>query len=221
MIRLVVVITALLALQSHAAADSARTRLDTFAKGLRGLSGAFVQNTFDANDKPGKQTRGTLALQTPRQFRWDVTAPYQQQIVADGMHVWIYDPDLEQVTVRNQGVEESHSPLTVLTDLGQLDHEFSASEQGDHDGLSWLRLKSRAKEPDFEYADLGLGLGADGSSLQRMQFKDALGNRTEIQFSEWKRNPEFPASRFHFDAPPGVDVIGEVKPEAEVHPVKD
>lgn len=199
------------------AADSARSRLDAFAKGLAGLSGSFSQQVFDPNDEPGKKTQGTLALEAPRQFRWDVTKPYQQQIVADGMHVWIYDPDLEQVSVRNQGVEEAHSPLTVLTDLAQLDREYTATEQGGREGAQWLRLKSKGKEPDFEYADLGF----DASGLAGMVFKDTLGNRTEIRFADWQRNPKFPAGHFKFTPPKGVDVIGDVKPEAEVHPIKD
>jgi outer membrane lipoprotein carrier protein len=157
-------------------------------------------------------------LKAPRQFRWDVTAPYQQLIVADGEKVWIYDPDLEQVTVRAQGTEEAHSPLTVLTDLSQLDRNFTASEQGERDGLSWLRLKSKDKEPQFEYADLGFDAA---SGLARMAFKDALGNSTEIHFSHWQRNPSLPAGTFKFSVPEGVDVIGDPTPAAEVHPIKD
>jgi outer membrane lipoprotein carrier protein len=206
-----------LLLSAGAHADTARARLDAFAKGLAGLSGTFSQQQFDPNGDPGKKTQGTLALEAPRQFRWDVTKPYQQQIVADGMHVWIYDPDLEQVSVRNQGVEEAHSPLTVLTDLAQLDREYAATEEGEREGFAWLRLKSKAKEPDFEYADLGF----DATGFARMVFKDTLGNRTEIHFADWQRNPKFPAGNFKFTPPKGVDVIGDVKPEAEVHPVRD
>lgn len=199
------------------AADTARARLDAFAKGLNALSGTFEQQVFDPNGTPGKKTVGTLALEAPRQFRWDVTKPYQQQIVADGMHVWIYDPDLEQVNVRNQGVEEAHSPLTVLTDLKQMDTEYTSAEQGERDGAAWLRLQSKAKEPDFEYADLGF----DANGLTQMTFKDMLGNRTEIHFADWKRNPSLPAGHFKFTPPEGVDVIGAVKPEAQVSPIKD
>jgi outer membrane lipoprotein carrier protein len=218
----------LCAAASTASAETARARLDAFAKGLQTVSADFEQSVFDPNDQPGKKSSGTLAVQAPKQFRWDVTKPYQQLIVADGMHVWIYDPDLEQVTVRNQSLEEAHSPLTVLTDAGLLDRDFSASEQGEREGLLWLRLKSKAKEPQFEYADLGLAC-ADAAAgacngavvLSRMQFKDTLGNRTETRFSNWQRNPRLAAEQFSFKPPAGVDVIGEVKPAAEVHPVKD
>lgn len=206
----------LLALPAHAA-DSARARLDAFAKGLSAVSAHFAQTVYDVNGQPADSTEGSLALSAPRQFRWETTRPYKQLIVADGMHVWIYDPELEQVTVRNQGVEESHSPLTVLTDLGQLDREFKVNEQGNRDGRLWLRLKSTAKDPQFEYADLGFG----PAGLDRMVFKDTLGNRTEIRFSDWQRNPRLPADAFKFTPPKGTDVIGDITPDAEVHPLKD
>ena len=199
------------------AADSARARLDSFGKGLNAVSADFEQHMTDQNRHGDKTSRGTLALKAPRQFRWDVTAPYKQLIVADGEKVWIYDPDLEQVTVRAQGTEEAHSPLTVLTDLSQLDRDFTTSEQGECDGLSWLRLKSKDKEPQFEYADLGFDAAA---GLARMAFKDSLGNSTEIHFSHWQRNPKLAADAFRFTPPKGVDVIGDPTPAAEVHAIK-
>jgi len=201
---------------AHAAGD-ARSKLDAFAKDLKSVSADFEQHVAGPKGGTDRTSRGTLALKAPRQFRWDVSAPYQQLIVADGEKVWIYDPDLEQVTVRAQGTEEAHSPLTVLTDMSQLDRDFTSSEQGDHDGMTWLRLKSKDKEPQFEYADLGF----DASGLARMTFKDTLGNSTEIHFSHWQRNAQLPADKFRFTPPKGVDVIGDPTPAAEVHPIKD
>ncbi|HXR62500.1 MAG TPA: outer membrane lipoprotein chaperone LolA [Rudaea sp.] len=199
------------------AADVARARLDAFAKGLNSVSAAFEQQVYDAKGGKGKTTQGALALKAPRQFRWDTTAPYKQLIVADGEKVWIYDADLEQVSVRAQGTEEAHSPLTVLTDLSQLDRDFATSEQGEHDGLSWLRLKSKEKEPQFAYADLGF----DAGGLERMRFEDMLGDKTEIRFSDWKRNPQLAADAFKFTPPKGVDIIGDPTPAAEAHPIRD
>lgn len=198
-------------------ADTARGGLDAFSKNLNTVSGNFEQKVTEANNHAGKTSHGRLVLKAPRQFRWDVSDPYKQQIIADGEKVWIYDPDLEQVTVRSQGTEEAHSPLTVLTDLSQLDRDFTTSEQGDHDGLTWLRLKSKDKDPQFEYADLGF----DSSGLQRMKFEDALGNTTEIRFTNWQRNPKLGDDEFKFVVPKGVDVVGDPTPTAEVHPIKN
>ncbi|MBS0571304.1 MAG: outer membrane lipoprotein chaperone LolA [Proteobacteria bacterium] len=201
---------------SASAADSARARLDAFARGISSISADFSQQVFDPNGGAGKGSSGTLALRAPRLFRWDVATPYKQLIVADGENVWVYDPDLEQVTVRPQGTEEAHSPLTVLTDLSQLDRDFSTSEQGSHDGLTWLRLKSRDKEPQFAWCDLGF----NAIGLARMDFEDSLGNRTTIAFSHWQRNPKLPEGTFHFVPPKGVDVIGDPTPTAQAFPVK-
>lgn len=215
--RLFAALIALTVASDAIAADNARTRMEAFSKGLNSVSGSFAQSVTDANGHRGDESRGTLALEAPREFRWETLAPYQQTIVADGAHVWVYEPDLEQVSVRSQSAAEAHSPLTVLTDLSQLDSQFATSEAGTHDGLAWLRLTSKAKEPEFEYAELGL----DATSLQRMRFKDQLGNVTEIRFADWKRNPSLPAGTFKFTPPKGVDVVGDLKPDAEVFPVRE
>ncbi len=199
------------------AADTARGRMEAFSADLRAVSTDFSQTVTSANGDVGDSAKGTLALKAPRQFRWEVTTPYQQIIVADGHNVWVYDPDLMQVTVRDQGAAEAQSPLTVLTDLSQLDRDFTTSESGERDGLLWLKLVSRAEEPDFEYAELGFS--TDG--LDRMLFKDALGNSTEIRFTHWQRNPHFAADEFRFVPPKDVDVIGELGSDTEVFPVRD
>jgi outer membrane lipoprotein carrier protein len=199
------------------AADAARMRMQAFSTGLDSVSATFIQSVSDADGRRGDESRGTLALQAPRQFRWETTAPYQQTIVADGTRVWVYEPDLEQVSVRSQNAAEAHSPLTVLTDLSLLDSQYTTSETGERDGLLWLKLTSKAKEPEFEYAELGF----DAHALSRMLFKDQLGNTTDIRFSDWKRNPAMSKATFVFTPPEGVDVVGDTPPDAEVFPVDD
>ncbi len=195
----------------------ARQRMQAFANNLQSVSADFKQVVTTANGKATDETGGTLALSAPNRFRWDTKTPFEQLIVADGAKVWIYDPDLEQVSVRNQSSEEAHSPLSVLTDLGRMDREFTTSESGERGGLRWLKLVSKAREPDFQYAELGF----DAQGLARMHFMDQLGNDTEIRFSNWQRNPSLPASTFAFEPPAGVDVIGDVKPDADVFPIRN
>jgi outer membrane lipoprotein carrier protein len=214
--RLAFAAIAFFALQAHAA-DSARSRMEAFSKDLKSVTATFSQSVTDANGEKRDASHGTLALQAPRQFRWETKQPYEQTIVADGTRIWVYDPDLQQVSVRSQSGEEAHSPLTVLTDLGQLDAQFTTTESGEHDGLQWLKLVSKAKEPEFEYAELGFS----AKTLDRMVFKDQLGSTTEIRFDDWKRNPPVTADTFKFTPPKGVDVIGNTDPGAEIYPVKD
>ena len=185
----------------------ARDDLNAFTKGLKGLDGQFSQQVFDAKGKLKERSSGKVALSAPRLFRWEYVKPYPQLIVADGKTVWVHDPDLQQVTKRPQGVEEQNSPLSALIDPGKLDAQFVVKEDGTSDGLEWLLLtpKGNAEDASFRTARLGFAK----SALVKMQVVDALGQRTEIDFSGWKRNPAFPANTFRYAPPKGVDVIGE------------
>jgi outer membrane lipoprotein carrier protein len=207
-----------LALASGTAFAGARERMQDFTHGLKGLEGRFEQRVFDPNGKPTEHSSGTVELSAPRLFRWAYLKPYAQLIVADGDHIWIHDPDLDQVTVRNQSFEEQSSPLTVLIDPTELDRQFVVKDGGASGGLEWLQLTPRKAEgAPFDKARLGFGAGG----LVRMELFDALGQRTEMDFSGWQRNPRFAPSRFRFTPPKGSDVIGEVGESAKVTPLRD
>lgn len=194
-----------LLLAAGTAFAGARESLDTFTSGLKGLDGRFTQQTYDVNGKLKEAASGRVALSAPRLFRWEYTAPYPQLIVADGKTVWVYEPDLQQVTKRAQGAEEQNSPLAALVDPSMLERNFILTETASSDGLQWLQLTPR-KEEDGGFRSARLGF--DGNGLSRMMVVDALGQRTEIAFAGWKRNPGFAKGTFKYRPPKGVDVVG-------------
>lgn len=184
----------------------ARDDLDAFTRGLKGLDGSFTQQVFNSQGKLTETSSGEVKLSVPRLFRWEYVKPYPQVIVADGKKVWIYDPDLAQVTVRPQGVEEQSSPLAALIEPARLDAMFVVSEAGKAGGLEWLGLTpKKGQEASFQNARLGF----DGDTLVKMEVVDLIGQRTEITFAGWQRNPGFAAGTFKYTPPKGVDVIGE------------
>ena len=211
---------ALLVLCSASLANaSPREDFAHYTQGLKGLDGKFEQKVFEANGRMKEDSTGTVALSAPRLFRWEYVKPNPQLIVADGIHVWVYDPDLEQVTVKSQGNEEQQSPLIVLIDPAELERRYVVTDGGTHDGLKWIDLAPKKKDDDSEFKVAMLGF--DGDNLQSMKLSDNLGQRTEINFSEWHRNPAFAKGSFVFTPPKGVDVVGEVEKDAEVHPLKN
>ena len=195
-----------LMLFAGAASAGARDQLDSFTRGLKTLDGRFTQQVFDAKGKLKESSSGRVALSAPRQFRWEYAKPYPQQIVADGKTVWIYEPDLQQVTKRAQGAEERSSPLTALIDPSKLDAQFAVQESGTSNGLEWVTLTPKGDASSAGFRTAKLGFGPQG--LSRMQVVDQLGQRTDISFSAWKRNTALPAATFRFTPPKGVDVIG-------------
>ena len=203
-------------------AGEAEDRLRAFTDGLQSLEAKFTQQVFDADKRIKETSQGSLALSAPRLFRWKYDAPFPQLIVADGDNVWIYDEDLEQVTVKNQSTEEAQSPLTVLIDPAQLDREYTFAESGQRDNLVWLTLTPKSDEAPFTKAEIGFDAKADANaSLKRMVLTDPLGQRNEVTFRQLTRNPPLDAKLFAFTPPAGVDVIGEPVENADVAPIRD
>ncbi|HLM53426.1 MAG TPA: outer membrane lipoprotein chaperone LolA [Pseudoxanthomonas sp.] len=195
------------ALFAGSAAAGARDELKSFTTGLKGLDGRFTQQVFDASGKLKETSSGRVSISAPRLFRWEYTKPYPQLIVADGRKVWVYDPDLKQASVREQGVEEQNSPLSALIDPSKLDQQFNVSETGTSDGLQWLTLTPKtAADASFQSARLGF----TRQGLSRMVVVDAVDQRTQIDFTGWRRNPSFGRGTFKYTPAQGVDVIGEI-----------
>ncbi|TAA21814.1 outer membrane lipoprotein chaperone LolA [Pseudoxanthomonas winnipegensis] len=203
MLKMAVLGTVLLA--GTALAD-ARAELVAFTNGLKGLDGQFSQTVYNANGAVKERSSGRVALSTPDLFRWEYSKPYEQLIVADGRKVWIYEPDLQQATVRDQGSEAQSSPLAALLKPKELDAKFDVSQAPAAQGLEWMTLTPKRDDATsgFEVAELGFANG----QLKRMKVTDAVGQRTEVEFSGWKRNPAFAAGTFSYKPATGVDVVG-------------
>lgn len=184
---------------------SGRDQLNKFTQGLKSLRGGFAQQVYDAKGRLKTSSSGRVSMSRPNLFRWEYVKPYQQLIVADGKTVWIHEPDLKQVTKREQGSEEQNSPLTVLTDPAKLDALFIARDGGLTNGVEWLNLTPKNK------ADAGVEsarLGFKDNALYQIDLKDSLGQTTKMVFAKWERNVGLPAGNFKFVVPKGTDVVG-------------
>lgn len=204
-------------LPAFSADTEAEAVIEGFTLDLAGLKGRFEQQVLDTDGILKERTSGSIALAVPRQLRWEYETPFPQLIVADGEHLFIYDPDLEQVTVRRQIEDEQQSPLLALIDQEERQRQFELKSAGNRDGLAWVELTSKLEEAQIRTALLGI----DGQTLARMEFTDSLGQRTRITFSEWQRNPRFEPGFFRFQVPANTDVVGDYTPSAEVMPLSE
>lgn len=198
---------ALLAVPSVVMAQSgpARVQLERFTAGLHSLHAHFDQQVIDADGLVVEKSSGQLWTAHPNRFRWEYGGDFPELVVADGEKVWLFDKMLEQVTVRKQSSLTADSPLTLLTDLSQLDEQFAVRELGGDSGLDLLELRARNPESRFERVLLGL----EDDMVLLMAMEDAFGLRTEIRFKDIKRNPQLNEELFHFTPPEGADVIGD------------
>jgi outer membrane lipoprotein carrier protein len=187
------------------AADSV-TRVDTYLASLKTLSAGFVQIVQDRQGQVTERATGTLSISRPNRFRWDYQQPYVQTIVADGKKLWLYDPDLDQVTVRllEQGL--GATPAMLLSGSGKVGDAFTAGPVEQRNNLTWCRLAPKQQGSDFERVSLGFDAR---NELAAMELVDKLGQTTTIEFAQVKRGAALDDSLFRFVPPKGADVIGE------------
>jgi outer membrane lipoprotein carrier protein len=181
----------------------AATRLEVALKGLSSLRAEFRQTVTDAGGEQTESAAGTVALARPGKFRWDYRTP-EQLIVSDGTTMWLYDVDLEQVTIRPAVEALVGTPAQLLAGEADLRAEFAITDAGTEDGLAWSRLEPKNAQGDFRELRVGIA----GGELRRMVLVDRLGQTTRLDFDRIERNPRLDPGTFSFSPPPGVDVVG-------------
>jgi outer membrane lipoprotein carrier protein len=167
--------------------------------------GRFEQVVLDKNQKRLQQSSGTMEFSRPGRFRWEYAKPYEQTIVGDGSRLWIYDKDLNQVTVRKLDRALGASPAALLAGSNEIEKSYALRAAGSDGGLEWLEAVPRAQDTAFERVRLGLGK----SGLEAMELRDQFGQTTVIRFSDVQRNVKLPPESFRFTPPKGADVISE------------
>lgn len=198
-------LAAFLALAPPSASGSSLERFSEFINQTLTAKGDFEQKIFDRNRKLLQESRGTLAFSRPGKFRWSYAKPYPQLIVGDGSRVWIYDEDLNQVTVRKLDQALGSTPAALLAGNNEAMRAFRLSDQGAKGGLEWLEALPRNKEGNFERIRMGFG----SSGLQIMELVDNFGQTTVLRFTSLQSNPKLDSGLFRFSPPKGADVIGD------------
>jgi outer membrane lipoprotein carrier protein len=165
----------------------------------------FAQMVLDRDLKMLQQVTGTMQFSRPGKFRWEYDRPYEQLIVGDGTRVWLYDKDLNQVTVRRMDRALGSSPAALLAGSNDIEKSYKLAALGSRDGLDWLEAVPLTQDTAFEKIRLGFGK----TGLEAMELRDQFGQVTVIKFSTIERNPKLAAESFRFTPPQGVDVISE------------
>lgn len=186
------------------AASAVEERLNKALKSLDNLQADFKQTVLDDNKEVVQQSMGQVSIQRPAKFKWQYQQPYEQLIVADGKELWVYDVDLDQVTVKPMEQGLASAPIMVLMKNQPVEEEFEVSEIGQRKFLFWIELVPRQKDMEFSRVYLGLEEGV----IKAMELRDSFGQSTQIVFENQRNNVVFDPQTFEFDPPPGVDVFG-------------
>ncbi|SFQ10811.1 outer membrane lipoprotein chaperone LolA [Pseudomonas borbori] len=185
--------------------DASAQRLTVLLSQAQTISARFSQLTLDGSGTQLQETAGQLVLKRPGLFRWHTDAPMEQLLVSNGEKVWLYDPDLEQVTIQTLDKRLTHTPALLLSgDVSEIQENFAISHQEGGNVVDFM-LKPKSKDTLFDSLRLSFRSGV----LNDMQLIDSIGQRTNILFLSVKMNEAVDDSLFSFEIPEGADVIQE------------
>ena len=185
---------------------SALDQFKTFVTRTKAAKGEFSQHQVKASDgKSSSPSSGTFMFARPGKFIWNYVKPYEQVLQADGEHLYIYDKDLNQVTVKKLGDALGSSPAAILFGSNDLDKNFTLSEAGARDGMEWLKAIPKNKDTSFEQILIGLRDGLPAA----MELKDNFGQTTVLALRKIEKNPALNANSFKFVMPKGADVFNQ------------
>ncbi|MCO4837455.1 MAG: outer membrane lipoprotein chaperone LolA [Oceanospirillaceae bacterium] len=164
----------------------------------------FVQYVLDASGSRLQETHGHMVLAQPNRFWWQTQDPFAQLIVSNGKQLWVYDNDLEQVTVQALDHRTTNTPALLLSGNGtNIGEKFTVVMKRADNGLVLYHLTP--KDPESLYQTLRLNF--KNNQLLEMQLEDSMYQKTSLIFSNLVLNPNITDDLFEFVAPKGVDVL--------------
>ena len=187
-----------------AAADGVQS-LERFFNKVDTYSARFRQVVLDEGLNTLQETTGRMWIQRPGRFRWEYEPPFEQYIVGDGERIWVYDPELEQVSVRPMSGALGDTPAILLAGRGDLKETFQVKSLGAQGQLEWVQMIPRRKDGGFE----DIRIGFEDGRIRLLEMIDGLGQITRVTLSDAEENTPIEADRFQFEPPKGVDVIGD------------
>jgi outer membrane lipoprotein carrier protein len=180
------------------------------------IQGDFKQSLKDSKGEIIQQSSGVFLVKSPGFFLWDTQAPFPQLLVSNLQDIWLYDPDLEQVTIRAYSQNVDQTPALLLSgDVDKISQTYfikkSSSIEKDKatkndqsaDIASYFVLTPKQTNNVFTQ----LILAFVDKKLKVMTLEDSLGQTTRFNFENIILNQLIDNTKFEFSIPDGVDVL--------------
>lgn len=186
--------------------NSGNTTLDNFYQSVQSLRADFDQTVHNSRGKILEQSSGHLIISRPDKFILNYQTPALQKYISNGNTIWIYDAELEQVNIKALDEGVGDSPALLLSSNANIYDHYRVEDVNldNGDDYHWLQFTARSAEMTFERVLLAF----KDNTLVQLTMYDSFGQVTQLKFSNIVNNQHFPEQQFHFQPPPGVDVIG-------------
>ncbi len=175
-------------------------------EGFETLRARFRQRVEDSRGTLLREAAGSLEASRPERFRWEVETPFAELLIGDGRMLWLWDPDLEQLTIRPYDDRLAQTPARLLSgSAADVVNSFDITARVRTEQRSVYELRPLAGEGLFERLDIIL----TGGVPRALVVHDSLGQRTEVLFEDVGVDVDIADDRFTFEIPEGADVLRE------------
>jgi outer membrane lipoprotein carrier protein len=198
-IKLLIVCFFICNVSANITAESLKKDLSLF----RTISSSFTQLTLNNHSKIIEKSEGKVLLKKPNSVYWHTILPNEQIIIKNNTKLWIYDVDLEQVTIQNIKSIQQFNILNLL-----LDNDFNYNEHFNISLLKQNKIKKYILKPivgNFDFSRLVIIF--DHNKLNALEIYDNFDSKIDIKFSKIKYNLTIPDKKFSYKVSDGVDVI--------------
>ncbi|MCY4210077.1 MAG: outer membrane lipoprotein chaperone LolA [Gammaproteobacteria bacterium] len=185
------------------AAPVAGTALEVFLDDLDSFSADFEQVLLGPSGEALEASKGALRVRRPDMFYWLYDEPYTQKIISDGASLWVYEADLEQVTISAVSAALEDTPALLFSNAEALNEHYLVTEP-ENDGSNAL-VQLTPKNRESHYRSLRLIFSA--RELAGMVLLDSLGQTLVLTFTNSVRNPNLPTDYFTFTPADDTEVI--------------
>ena len=149
---------------------------------------------------------GKLSFKRPGKMLWRYEEPKGQFVLADGKHLYFYQPEQNQVIKTPlKNAFRSDIPLSFLLGIGNLKRDFNASLKGTEDNQYVLRLEPKGEAGGF--SEVLVGVSQSTSDIVWVSVRDAVSNVTSIRFSGMRKGVGVQESLFRLEVPEGADIV--------------
>jgi len=183
-------------------------KLQGLLEPIKSLSATFTQSIYDAEGLELDSSKGLFKVASPAKVVWHVIAPLEQQVISDGLTLWVYDPDLDQVVINNVDNRVNATPAVLFS--GNLE-SLEARYEVEHKSLSTEAPSFLLTPRDNGSLFASIELQFAGLNPSAIIITDTLGQSTAITLDDLLVNPVLGADTFTFSIPSGVDVINNVQ----------
>jgi outer membrane lipoprotein carrier protein len=152
------------------------------------------------------KTSGKLSFKRPGKMFWRYDEPKGQFVLADGKHLYFYQPDQNQVIKSPlKNAFRGDIPLSFLLGLGSLKKDFNTSLKATDENQYVLRLEPKGEAGG--YGEILLGVGKASPEILWVSVRDAANNLTTLRFSGMRKGVGLKDDLFQAQIPNGADVV--------------